>query len=241
MYPRRRHGRSVRRRSGTGRSNAASPRSVAPGGRVATPRSAAVPTRRRPRATAILRADDAAAERVRAGALSEDRDARRPARPQRLAARAAGSGDEGHLGQLRVPLAGRRRAARRRGRRRRARRRRRRRRRRSSCRRSFSPGSTTRVVAIALGYGRAGTDRFAQRRAAVVRGAPAGRPGRRQRRAVRHRRPTARVSTAGRRGHGGQDRRAASAGLDAGASLARAAGRATETASDHSGRRRWRR
>ena len=38
--------------------------------------------------------------------------------------------------------------------------RRRRRRRRSSCRRLSSPGSTTRAVAIALGYGRAGTDRF---------------------------------------------------------------------------------
>ena len=53
----------------------------------------------------------AAVERVRAGALSDDRDARRPAWPQCVAPRAAGSGDEGHLGQLRLPVARRRHAA----------------------------------------------------------------------------------------------------------------------------------
>ena len=105
--------------------------------------------------------DELAAERVRAGALSEDRHARRTARPQRLAPRAAGSGDEGHLGQLRLPVAG---AAQRLG---------------------VADGDVVRVtaadgapplelpafvqpgqhdasVAIALGYGRAGTDRFAK-------------------------------------------------------------------------------
>ena len=79
---------------------------------------------------------------------------------QRLAARAARSGDESHVGQLRLPLAGRGSAAGRRGRGLRARRARRRSCRRWSCRPSCSRASTTRVVAIALGYGRAGTDRF---------------------------------------------------------------------------------
>ena len=141
-------------------------------------------TRRRRRRSS--RPDDRPASGVRAGAVPEHRHARRPARAQRLAARAAGSGHEGHLGQLRVAVAGGRRAARRRGRRCRSGRRGWRRGAAIELPAFVQPGQHDAVVAIALGYGRAGTDRFAQDRAAVVRGARATGHGRRQRRGVRH-------------------------------------------------------
>ena len=111
---------------------------------------------------AILRSDELPSSAFALGAVSEDWDARRTARPQCVAPRTAGSGDEGHLGQLRLLVAGRR-----------------------AQRLGIEDGDVVRIaaadggpplelpafvqpgqhdatVAIALGYGRAGTDRFAR-------------------------------------------------------------------------------
>ena len=99
---------------------------------------------------------------ARTGALPDRRDARRPPRPESLAARAAGPDHESHVGQLRLPGAGNRRPP--------GADRRRRGAHRGGWRRparvielpvSCSRASTTDVVAVALGYGRQGTQRFA--------------------------------------------------------------------------------
>ena len=99
------HARARRRR---GRPAAAAPLRQ-PLRAASAPAAATRPLRRSSRAprTAILRPDALPADAFALVLYPEDRDARRTARPQRLAPRAARSGDEGHLGQLRLPVAGR--------------------------------------------------------------------------------------------------------------------------------------
>ena len=100
------------------------------------------------------------------------------------------------------------------------------------------PGQHDASVAIALGYGRAGTDRFAKVGPPWFEARPPVGPGRRQRFNVGHNdgnsAPVLRSI-----GDGGQDRAYASAGVDAGPSLARAAGQAT-SGGPSCRKRRWR-